>query len=73
MTGLGTVNAQVKDPERIVYANIGGPETMDPHWSYDTASVRLSSGYDNLMPMTGEYRKFVPMLHYKFLRKKWFD
>nr|ADM94996.1 ABC-type dipeptide transport system periplasmic component [uncultured Atribacterota bacterium] len=64
MTMLNTVNAQVKDPERMVYATIGGPETMDPHWSYDTASGEIIfQVYDNLIAYDGEsIEKFVPML-----------
>ena len=60
------VNAQeeVKDPERMVYANIGGPETMDPHWSYDSASGEIIfQVYDNLIAYDGEsLSEFVPML-----------
>ncbi len=64
MTMLNTVNAQVKDPERMVYATIGGPETMDPHWSYDTASGEIIFAvYDNLVAYDGEsLSEFVPML-----------
>ena len=64
MTMLNTVNAQVKDPERMVYATIGGPETMDPHWSYDTASGEIIFQiYDNLIAYDGEsLSEFVPML-----------
>ncbi len=59
-----SINAQVKDPDRIVYAAIGGPETMDPHWAYDTASGEIIfQVYDNLIAYDGEsLSEFVPML-----------
>ncbi len=59
-----SINAQVDDPERIVYAGIGGPETMDPHWAYDTASGEIIfQVYDNLIAYDGEsLSEFVPML-----------
>ncbi len=63
--GVATmVTAQVPNPDRIVYALIGGPETMDPHWSYDTASGEvIFQIYDNLIAYDGEsIEKFVPML-----------
>jgi len=59
-----TIYAQVPNPERIVFANIGGPETMDPHWSYDTASGEIIfQVYDNLIAYDGEsLSEFIPML-----------
>ncbi|MDD4896488.1 MAG: ABC transporter substrate-binding protein, partial [Atribacterota bacterium] len=63
--GMGAmVTAQIPNPDRIVYALIGGPETMDPHWSYDTASGEvIFQVYDNLIAYDGEsIEKFVPML-----------
>jgi len=30
--------AQIKNPDTIIMAEAGGPETMDPHWAYDSAS-----------------------------------
>lgn len=64
LTMILNVNAQVKNPERIVYANIGGPETVDPHWAYDTASGEIIfQVYDNLIAYDGEsLSEFVPML-----------
>lgn len=58
------VSAQVPDLERMVYATIGGPETMDPHWSYDSASGEIIfQVYDNLIAYDGEsLSEFVPML-----------
>ncbi len=63
--GFGNmVSAQVSNQERIVYASIGGPETIDPHWSYDTASGEIIFQiYDNLIAYDGEsIENFVPML-----------
>ncbi len=56
--------AEVKNPDTIIYAAIGGPETMDPHWSYDTASGEVIYHlYDNLIDYKGEsVSEFVPML-----------
>ena len=63
---IAVVNAQeeVENPERMVYAAIGGPETMDPHWSYDSASGEIIfQVYDNLIAYDGEsLSEFVPML-----------
>lgn len=62
---MGTVaTAQTPNPDRLVYAVIGGPETMDPHWSYDTASGEIIfQVYDNLIAYDGEsIEKMVPML-----------
>lgn len=63
--GLSSIaTAQVPNPDRIVYATIGGPETMDPHWSYDTASGEIIfQVYDNLIAYDGEsIEKFIPMI-----------
>ncbi len=56
--------AELKNPDTIIYANIGSPETMDPHWSYDTASGEIIyETYDNLINYKGESTaEFVPML-----------
>jgi len=56
--------AEVKNPDTIIYATIGGPETMDPHWSYDSASGEvIYQIYDNLINYKGESTsEFVPML-----------
>ena len=56
--------AEVKNPDTIIYATIGGPSTMDPHWSYDTASGEvIYQIYDNLINYKGESTsEFVPML-----------
>jgi len=63
--GIGmTGSAQVPNPERIVYATIGGPETLDPHWCYDTASGEIIFEiYDNLIAYNKEsIDDFIPML-----------
>jgi len=63
--GMGiSVSAQVPNPERVVYATIGGPETLDPHWCYDTASGEIIFEiYDNLIAYNKEsIEDFVPML-----------
>ncbi len=65
IVGAGiTVSAQVPNPERIVYATIGGPETLDPHWCYDTASGEIIFEiYDNLIAYDKEsIEDFVPMI-----------
>jgi len=65
VTGLGTITfAQPPNPERLVYATIGGPETLDPHWAYDTASGEIIFEiYDNLIAYDGgSIENFVPML-----------
>jgi len=66
MLMITSVNAQggVENPERMVYAAIGGPETMDPHWSYDSASGEIIfQVYNNLIAYEGEsLSEFVPML-----------
>lgn len=56
--------AEVKNPNTIIYATIGGPSTMDPHWSYDSASGEvIYQIYDNLINYKGESTsEFVPML-----------
>jgi len=64
MTFVTSVNAQGEDPERMIYATIGGPETLDPAWCYDTASGEIIYHvYDNLIAYDGEsLSEFVPML-----------
>jgi len=56
--------AQMKNPDTIVYAQIGGPETLDPHWAYDTGSGEIIyQTYDNLINYKGEStEEFVPMI-----------
>ena len=56
--------AEVKNPDTMILATIGGPESMDPHWAYDTASGEvIYNCYDNLINYKGESTsEFVPML-----------
>ena len=56
--------AEVKNPDTMILATIGGPETIDPHWSYDTASGEvIYNCYDNLINYKGESTsEFLPML-----------
>ena len=56
--------AEVKNPDTIIYATIGGPESLDPHWAYDVASGEvIYQTYDNLIDYKGESTsEFVPML-----------
>jgi peptide/nickel transport system substrate-binding protein len=56
--------AELKNPDTIIYATIGGPESMDPHWAYDTSSGEvIYQTYDNLIDYKGESTaEFVPML-----------
>lgn len=59
--------AEVKNPDSIILVTIGGPETIDPHWSYDTASGEVIYNlYDNLINYNGESTsEFLPMLSTK--------
>ena len=56
--------AEIKNPDTLIMAEAGGPETMDPHWAYDTASGEvIYHTYDNLINYKGESTsEFVPML-----------
>ena len=56
--------SQIKNPDTLIVAEIGGPETMDPHWAYDTGSGEvIYHTYDNLINYNGESTtEFVPML-----------
>lgn len=59
--------AEVKNPDSIILVTIGGPETIDPHWSYDTASGEVIYNlYDNLINYNGgSTSEFLPMLSTK--------
>jgi len=56
--------AEVKNPDTIIYATVGGPESLDPHWAYDVASGEvIYQTYDNLINYKGgSTSEFVPML-----------
>ncbi|MDK2871118.1 MAG: peptide/nickel transport system substrate-binding protein [bacterium] len=58
------VSAEVKNPDTIVIATIGDVDTLDPHFSYDTASGEIIYNvYENLIGYKGEsVTDFVPLL-----------
>lgn len=55
---------EVKNPDTLIVASIGDQVTMDPAWSYDTASGEvLYNTYDNLINYVGESTsELKPML-----------
>jgi peptide/nickel transport system substrate-binding protein len=63
-TGGGTSGGAVKNPDTIVEATIGDPETLDPAWAYDSASSEvLFNVYETLVfPKKESQTEFVPML-----------
>ncbi len=56
--------AEVKNPDTFISLTIGEPETLDPHWMYDTASGEVVlNAYDNLIRYDGEsLTDFLPMI-----------
>ena len=56
--------AEIVNPDTIIVVTIGGPESIDPAWSYDTASGEVIYNlYDNLIDYKKEsVSEFVPML-----------
>ena len=56
--------AEIVNPDTIIVVTIGGPKSIDPAWSYDTASGEVIYNlYDNLIDYKGEsVSEFVPML-----------
>jgi peptide/nickel transport system substrate-binding protein len=62
--GSGTV----KNADSIVEATIGGPESLDPAWAYDTASAEpIFNIYETLVFMNKDKTTdFVPMLATKW-------
>jgi peptide/nickel transport system substrate-binding protein len=54
----------IKRPYEIVEARIGYPETVDPAWAYDTASMELIFNvYETLLTYQGErFDKIIPQL-----------
>ena len=64
--------AGVKNPGTIIEVTIGGPATMDPHWSYDTASGEVIYNlYDNLINYKGSsLKEFEPMIATKVPSKE---
>ena len=59
-------SAQVKNPDTFVYATIGDPDSLDPAWSYDTASHGIIDNiYENLLRFSGggvKVKDLQPML-----------
>jgi peptide/nickel transport system substrate-binding protein len=60
----GTTKVENKNPETLVYATIGPPDSLDPAYAYDSASGEIIQAvYDTLIFYDGESTtKFVPML-----------
>lgn len=56
--------AAVKNPDTFIYLGIADPETLDPHYAYDTASSNvLFNVYENLIMYEGDsLENFAPML-----------
>jgi len=57
----------IKNPDTMIVATIGEPETLDPAWAYDTASAEvIFNVYDTLIFFDREHvDKFVPMISEK--------
>jgi len=64
IAGLGVINAEVKNPETFTYLTTGNQDTLDPHFSYDTASNEIIyQVYENLIAYDGEsVDEFKPLL-----------
>ena len=62
--GLPAAAETVKNPDTMVKATYGEPETLDPAYAYDTASGEvIYQIYENLIDFDhGDLSKFVPML-----------
>jgi len=58
----------IKNPDTIIDATIGDPDTLDPHHAYDTASGEvIYNVYENLVAYKGEsVTEFVPRLATKW-------
>jgi peptide/nickel transport system substrate-binding protein len=47
--------AEVKNPDTIITVTIGEPDTLDPHYAYDTASGEvLTQIYECLIEYVGD-------------------
>jgi len=59
-----SISGQIPNPDSIIYASLGGIESLDPHWLYDEASMQITHHvYENLI----KYKKdsiseFEPLL-----------
>ena len=60
----GLVFAEVKNPDTYIYLSTSEPDTLDPHFAYDTASGEIINFvYENLIAYKGEsVSEFVPRL-----------
>lgn len=58
----------IKNPDTIIDATIGDPDTFDPHHAYDTASGEvIYNVYENLIAYKGEsVTEFIPRLATKW-------
>jgi len=58
-----SVFAAISNPDTLIIAGYGSPETLDPHAEWDNASGEvINSLYDNLIMYKGETIEFLPML-----------
>jgi len=61
--------AELKNPDTFVYATIGDPDSLDPAWSYDTASHNIISNvYEYLLGYKGSgmaAKDLMPMISEK--------
>lgn len=57
-------SGEVKNPNTLIDAEIGDPESLDPAWAYDTASGNIIFNvYETLLfPKKDSTTEFVPML-----------
>ena len=57
-------SSEVKNPDTLIETTIGGPESLDPAWAYDTASGEvIFNVYETLLfPKKDTTTDFVPML-----------
>lgn len=64
LTDTFTVTMAIKNADTFIYASIGEPETVDPAWVYDSASIGIIYNvYEPLIRFDGEHTdKFVPLL-----------
>ncbi len=62
--GVVSVNAEVKNPDTFVLADIGSVETIDPAKCYDTAgSGKIWTVYETLVFFDGPHTgKYAPIL-----------
>lgn len=61
---ITTPTLEVKNPDTIIEATIGEPETLDPAWAYDTASAEvIMNMYDTLIFFDKEKTdEFIPIV-----------